>query len=382
MLLLVLLILIVVVYVVAPYARAMSLIVRVASIGGPAQAVLSLQDTTVEKQPRQDIETRHGRVPAQLYMPARISEHAVLVMPGFNSNGIDEPRLAALADDIAASGYPVMALALPDLQRFRLSPAATDVIEDAVAWMAQQPRLAPDGKVGIIAVSFSGGLSIVAAGRQRIRDHVKFIVSLGGHGDMRRVMHYLATGTPPRVEGLETHPPHDYGVAVILNSLADRGVVPPEQAGPLRSAIETYLQASQATVISDEAAAPIFTRAREMAELLPEPSRTYMQYVNDRDVKKLGAVLLEHLNQSGVDDPALSPELAPPPAASTFLLHGNDDNIIPPAESVLLANYLRSKQVRTKVLLSGLITHASVNPSATALDAAKLVNFWAAVIKQ
>lgn len=382
MLLIVIFVLIVLVYVLAPYARAMSLIVRVAAIGGPAQAVLSLQDTRVEKQPRHDIQTRHGHVPAQLYMPVRVSEHAVLVMPGFNSNGIDEPRLAALAADIAASGYPVMALALPDLQHFRLSPAATDVIEDAVVWMTQQPRLAPDGRVGIIAVSFSGGLSIVAAGRPRIRDHVKFVVSLGGHGDMRRVMRYLATGVAPQVDGVETHPPHDYGVTVILNSLADRGVVPPEQAGPLRSAIETYLEASQATVISDAAAAPIFQRARDMAATLPEPSRTYMQYVNDRDVTKLGAVLVQHLNQSGVDDPALSPELAPPPSAATFLLHGHDDNIIPPVESVLLASHLRSKQVRTKVLLSGLITHASVNPSATALDAAKLVSFWAAVIKQ
>jgi predicted esterase len=93
-------------------------------------------------------------------------------------------------------------------------------------------------------------------------------------------------------------------------------------------------------------------------------------------------VLLQHLDQSGVDDPALSPELAPPPAAATFLLHGNDDNIIPPAESVLLSNYLRSKDVHTKVLLSGLITHASVNPNATAMDALKLLNFWASVIKQ
>ena len=103
------------------------------------------------------VPTRHGDVPAQFYMPARISELAVLVMPGFNSNGIDESRLASLAADIAASGYPVMALALPDLQQFRLTPAATDVIEDAVAWMANQPRLAPDGRIGIIAVSFAGG---------------------------------------------------------------------------------------------------------------------------------------------------------------------------------------------------------------------------------
>jgi hypothetical protein len=34
------------------------------------------------------------------------------------------------------------------------------------------------------------------------------------------------------------------------------------------------------------------------------------------------------------------------------------------------------------VLLSGLITHASVNEHATAIDALKLVNFWAAVIRQ
>lgn len=380
--LIVLTLLVIGVYFAAPYARAASLIVRAADIGGPAQAIASLQDRRVDKQPKHIVPTRHGDVPSQFYMPDAVTEPAVLVMPGFNSNGIDEPRLAALAEDIAASGFPVMALALPDLQQFRLSPAATDVIEDAVAFMAKQPRLAPDGRVGIIAVSFTGGLSIVAAGRERIRDHVSFVVSLGGHGDMRRVLHYLATGVAPRVDDLETHPPHDYGVAVILNTLADRGIVPPEQVIPLRHAIETYLRASQATVISDAAAAPIFEQARTMATALAEPSRTYMKYVNDRDVKKLGAVLVDYLDQTGVDDPALSPELAPPPKAPAFLLHGHDDNIIPPAESVLLANYLRSKGVRTRVLLSGLITHASVNANATAMDGLKLVNFWAAVLRQ
>ena len=382
MILIVLFALVAIAYFAAPYVRATALIVRVAAIGGPAQAVVSLRDSRVNAEPRHVVPTRHGDVPAQIYMPEKISERAVLVMPGFNSNGIDEPRLAALAEDIAASGYPVMALALPDLQQFRLTPAATDVIEDSVAWMAKQRRLSRDGRVGIIAVSFAGGLSVVAAGRERIRDHVTFVLSMGGHGDMRRVMKYLATGIAPKVDGLQTHAPHDYGVAVILNTLADRGVVPIEQAGPLRDAIETYLRGSQATVISDAAAAPIFAKAREMAEALAEPSRTYMQYVNDRDVTKLGAVLLPHLELNGVNDPALSPELAPPPGAPTFLLHGNDDNIIPPVESVLLGNHLRSQHVPTKVLLSGLITHASVNPHATALDAWKLVSFWASVIKQ
>jgi dienelactone hydrolase len=380
--LIVVIVLLAIVYFAVPYARAMSLIVRVAGIGGPAQRIASLNERRVEKQPRHMVPTRHGNVPAQIYMPSAVYGFPVLVMPGFNSNGIDEPRLAALAKDIAASGYPVMAMALPDLQQFRLTPQSTDVIEDAVLWMSSQPRLAPEGRVGIIAVSFSGGLSVVAAGRDRVRDRVKFVVSMGGHGDMRRVMRYLATGIAPKVDGLENHAPHDYGVAVILNTLADRGVVPAEQAAPLRGAIETYLKASQATVISDAVAAPIFAQARTMAAALPEPSHTYMQYVNDRDVSRLGAVLLPHLNLAGVDDPALSPELAPPPDASIFLLHGHDDNIIPPAESVLLANHLKLKGVHTKVLLSGLITHASVNEHATAMDALKLVNFWASVIRQ
>ena len=380
--LIVLLVLVAIVYIAAPYARATALIIRAADIGGPAQAVASLQDHRVTTRPPRRVRTRHGDVPAQFYLPDAATDRAVLVMPGFNSNGIAEPRLAALAADIAASGFPVMAMALPDLQQFRLSADSTDIIEDAVAWMAGQPQLTRDGKIGIIAVSFTGGLSISAAGRDRIRDQVAFVVSLGGHGDLRRVMRYLATGEAPRVEGVEVHAPHDYGVAVILNGLADRGVVPLEQAAPLRNAVETFLRGSQATVISEQAAAPLFQKAREMAAALPEPSRTYMQYVNDRDVKKLGAVLVPHLNQLGADSPALSPELAPPPKAAIFLLHGHDDNIIPAAESVLLADHLRSRGVHPHVLLSGLITHASVNPGATAMDAWKLIRFWTAVIQQ
>ena len=159
-------------------------------------------------------------------------------------------------------------------------------------------------------------------------------------------------------------------------------MLPADQVPALRAAIETFLLASQLTVFSQEQAAPVFARAREMTKTLPEPSRTYMQYVNDRAVGDLGPVLARHLAQKGDDDPALSPELAPPPAAPVFLLHGHEDNIIPAAESVLLAQRLRAEGVDVRVLLSGLLTHASVNPAASARDAWKLVSFWADVLRQ
>ena len=54
-------------------------------------------------------------------------------------------------------------MALPDLQAYRITPRATDVIEDAAAWMSRQSNLAPDGRVGIVGISFAGGLSISAS---------------------------------------------------------------------------------------------------------------------------------------------------------------------------------------------------------------------------
>jgi len=375
--------LLVLAYAGAPYARAASLVVRAAGLGGRVEAFANRQARPVTVHPRHVVPTRYGEVAAQLYTPAGSPDRSVLLVPGIHSMGIEEPRLTALADDLAGAGLNVMAMALPDLQSYRITLQATDVIEDAVRWMSERPDLAIDGRVGIVGISFAGGLAISAASRPSIRDKVAFIVSFGGHGDLPRVMRYLATGEAPQVPGVETHPPHDYGVAVILYGLADRGVVPMDQVAALRQGVETFLLASQLTLVSMDQANTMFAKAREMAKVLPEPSRTYMGYVNDRAVSKLGPVLVPHLQQLGADDPALSPQrVEHPTLAPLFLLHGNDDTVIPAAESAVLGEDLRRKGANVHVLLSGLITHAEVNRAATARDAWRLVSFWADVLQQ
>jgi dienelactone hydrolase len=368
------------VYAARPYARAASLFVRAANLGGRAEAFADARAHRVAKQARHIVQTRHGDVAAQFYLPGGDADRAVLLVPGIHSMGIEEPRLTALANDLAATGLKVMAMALPDLQQYRITPRATDTIEDAVAWMAQRADLAPDGRVGIMGISFAGGLAISAAGRDGIRDKVAYVLSFGGHGSLPRVMRYLATGEAVQVPGIDTHPPHDYGVAVILHGLADRGVVPGDQVAALRDAVFTFLLASQLTLVSMDQANAMFAKAREMATTLPEPSRTYMNYVNERAVSKLGPVLVPHLNQLGADDPALSPQRASPPAAPIYLLHGDGDTVVPTAESAVLAEHLRARGVDVHVLLSGLITHAELDRAAAASDAWKLVRFWAGVL--
>jgi dienelactone hydrolase len=368
------------VYIAAPYARAASLFVRAAHVGGRTETVANAMARSVTALPRHMVPTRQGDVEAQWYRPDGRVRRATLLVPGVHSMGIAEPRLTALARDLAGSGVAVMTMALPDLVGYQITARSADVIEDAVKWIADQPELAPDGRVGMVGISFAGGLSIVAAGRPSIRDKVAYVVSFGGHGDLGRVLKYLATGEAVQAEGVVTHPPHDYGVAVIMYAVADR-VVPAEQVEGLRDGIRTFLYASQLTLINMDHANATFQMAREMVKSLPEPSATLLTYVNDRNVKALGPILVPHLGLEA--DPAASPERAPlPPAAPVFLLHGDEDVVIPAAESVVLANYLRSKDVEVHLLLSQIITHAELDRSAAMSESWKLVSFWADVLRR
>lgn len=363
-----------------PYLRAASLFVRAANLGGRVEAFADSRARVVDVEEPHLVPTRQGEVTAQFYRPRGSVRRAALLVPGVHSFGVREPRLMALAKDLAGSGVAVMTMGLPDLMGYQITARSADVIEDAVAWMAKRQDLAPDGKVGMVGISFAGGLSIVAAGRESIRDKVAFVVSFGGHGELGRVLRYLATGEAVEAPGVTTHPPHDYGVAVILYAAADR-VVPASQVEGLRDGIRTFLYASQLTLVDMNEANGMFAKAREMVKALPEPSATYLQWVNDRNVKEMGPLLVPHLGSQA--DAAASPELAPSlPAAPIFLLHGDEDTVIPTAESVVLSNYLREKDVDVRVLISHIITHAELDRTAAAAESWKLVSFWADVLRQ
>jgi dienelactone hydrolase len=377
-----------------PYLDALSFIIRAADLPGTPATFAAWRANSFTRDAEMSVPTRGGAIPARFFRPARQTRRTLVLIPGVHRDGINESRLVGLAEDLAATGYGVLTMAAPDLQRFKITPAVTDTIEDAVLWASDQPQFRTDGKIGIVGISFSGGLSIVAAGRDSIRDRVAFVMSFGGHGDLARAMHYLTSGEvlgdlqqakrSSAVAGADhvgVHPPHDYGLAVTLLNLADR-VVPADQVGPLSKGIDGFLLASSLAVTEPPKAIPIFEEMKKYQETLPEPSRTYMQYVNDRAVDKLGPILLP-VADALKDHPAmpsLSPERATPPAAPIFLLHGVDDNVIPSVETVLLAEHLKGK-ARVTGLLSGLITHAEVNRSATSTEVWRLASFWRAIMK-
>ena len=386
-----------------PYLRGLSFVIRAADLQGTARRLADL-DTRAVQDREVAIPTPRGSLRARIYSPPGAGRRVALVVSGLHVAGIDEPRLTRLARELAESGVVVVTPDIVELSRFDVSPAITDTIERAAVWVASESGLAADQRVGMMGISFSGGLSLVAAGRPSLKDRVAYVFSFGGHADLPRVLRYLCTGSAPyppgriRLEpdttdeqsGSRSVPlqpersaqsdqpfvrmPHDYGLAVLLLGLADR-LVPAAQVAPLRAAIHRYLHASALdSNVDKERAAREFDALRQVAKTLREPSATLLRYVNDRDVVHLGARLLPVVGPYG-SHPALSPSRSPVPAAPVFLLHGLDDNVIPSIESEYLADQLRPR-APVRLLLSGLISHAEANQPVRANDVARLASFW------
>lgn len=363
-----------------PYLRGLSFVIRAADMSGTARTVADL-DTTAVTNRDIAIPTADGPMRARVYEPVGGSRRTALLTSGLHVSGIDEPRLVRLARQLAASRITIVTPDIPALARFVIAPSLTDQIEHAAAWLANDSGLAPDHRIGMMGISFSGGLSIVAAGRPALDGRVAYVFSFGGHDDLPRVLKYLCTGQEPFPGGRLlagdapfSRPPHDYGVAVILLGVADR-VVPAAQVEPLRAAVRRYLYASALDGGVDKARAPAeFAALRASIGTLPEPSATLMRYVLARDVVHLGSRLLPWVSRLGAD-PALSVSKSPKPSVPIFLLHGLEDNVIPSVESEYLADDLRA-HAPVHLLLSGLISHAEADQPVRIGDVLQLASFW------
>jgi dienelactone hydrolase len=358
------------------YLRGAAFVVRAAGLNGAARAATRWYATEVSVADLPPVPWRGGTLRARVYRPGRDSYRPILLVPGVHAAGIDEPRLVGFARDLAAAGHAVVTAELTDLTHYAITTRTTDMIEDAAAWLADGHAVhSDDGRIGLMGISFGGGLSIVAAGRPSIRDRLAFVMAFGGHGDLPRTLRFLCTGIQP--DGTR-RAPHDYGLAIVLLGAADH-VVPPTQVTPLRTAILSFLEASRLDMVDKNAAAIEFARAKTLEGSLGEPSRTYMGYVNARDVARLGPVLLPFISELG-GDPALSPARSPLPTAPVYLLHGTEDNVVPAIESTLLARQLDNERRPVHLLLTPLITHAEVDRGSTASAAWQLVDFWARLL--
>jgi dienelactone hydrolase len=355
-----------------------TLVVRAADLHGVVRRLADLDSVRIREH-LVDVPVGARSMRARVYAPLGTPRQTVLLVSGLHPAGIDEPRLVTLARRLAEANVTAVTPDIQELSRFEVTPVVTDRIETAALWLATESGLAPTGRIGLMGVSFSGGLAIVAAGKASLQNRLLYVFSFGGHDDLRRVLEYFCTGVEDDTLSKEAAAPHDYGVAIVLLNVAER-LVPLEQLAPLRSAVRRFLWASYLDRVDKPAAEREFAALRALARTLPEPSATLLQYVNRRDVAHLGPLLHPYIGFY-VDQAGLSPARSPAPSAPVYLLHGRGDNVIPAAESRHLADRLRG-HVPVRLLVTDLISHAEADQPAHFTDVLRLAGFWGDLLER
>lgn len=282
---------------------------------------------------------------------ARCPRAALVAVPGAVPQGKDDPRMVAFATTLARAGFAVMVPDLAGYRQLRIRPADAREIADAFAWISRQPELAPDGRAGMFAFSYSVGPAVLAALQDDIRERVRFIVGLGGYHDLPRAMLFFTTGWFEHEGAWQHITPDDTGRMVLayssLDYLApapdrevfDRMVAlrmrdPQADLAPLAARLSPGAQAVYALAVNNDPA-----RFAELFARLPRAMR--------EDIERLD--LARH-------------DLAPL-QARLILVHGINDNLIPWPESRALAAAAPAGQARV-FLIRRVLGHVDLGVSA------------------
>ncbi len=127
---------------------------------------------------------QHPRPPLHPHPPPqRPSPHRP---PRRSPPRMNEPRLEAFAAAMASCGLRVLTPELPGIKDYHVDTSSIRVIGESTQWFAAQTHR----PVGVMGLSFSGGLALVAASDPVYRPDFKFVLAVGSQDSMSRVEQY------------------------------------------------------------------------------------------------------------------------------------------------------------------------------------------------
>lgn len=300
---------------------------------------------------------------ARLYEPNGAREGAIVLIPGVHRLGEDEPRLVHLARALAAEGITVLTPEVPELTEYRIEAASTESIGAA----ARAFHAYAGTPVGLMGMSFAGGLALLTAADPRFTPDVAFVVSVGAHDDLARVSRFFATSTIPRPDGSILHlAAHPYGPLVVVYDRVE-DFFPAEEVPAARDVLRLWLWEEK-------------EQARKLTEALPPTSRTLMKQLFDGDIPAIAPKLLAEIDAHEGAMRAASPhDHLQGLKAPVLLCHGAGDSVIPASETLWLAQDVPRGLV-SDVLISPALVHVELEGKPSWRDEWAIVHFMAEVL--
>ncbi len=306
-------------------------------------------------------------IPARIFLPRGTGPApGIVVVHGIHALGIDGPRLVNFARSLAASGFLVMTPQVPGLADYRVQAESADLIGTAAQDFARRLQVP---KVGVLAISFSGGLALLAASDPRYSPSIAWVATVGTHYDLAHVLRFFATGEAIRPDGSVDHlPPHEYGPLIVVYDEPQDFFVPQD--------VQAAHQAIKLLLSGNGKASEAVTKT-----MTPAGQET-MQLIYHKQREQFASALLVEIDKQKEQLAAASPaghlnSLSVP----VLLLHGSDDTVIPPTELLWLERDIPKEQLRD-ALISSAITHVEVGVKLSLRERLALVHWMALMFRE
>ena len=345
------------------HLRAVGLLLRVQNPQNRG-IVASFRTYPVEEVPT-EVTTPSGSIRARLYIPKGMGNApGMVIVHGVHHLGIEEPRLVAFARAMSASGVRVLTPELAALADYQINSHSIALIGHSARSLSADVG----EKVGVLGLSFAGGLSLLAAADPQFEPYIRFVVSVGAHDDLERVSEFLIANTISRPDGSTLQmAAHEYGPLILIYSHVE-DFFPPADVSTAREALRLLLWEK-------------VEESRKRAELLSPPSRQKMDLLYKHDVDALADEMKQVIARHHAEMAPVSPHghlgsLHVP----VLLLHGAADNVIPPTEMLWLQQDVPAGRLKN-ALISPALSHVSMQGEPSWSDNLRLVHFLAQMLE-
>jgi dienelactone hydrolase len=306
-------------------------------------------------------------IPARIYMPRGVGfAPGIVAVHGMHDLGINEPRLVSSARSLAASGFFVMTPQIQAIADYRVEPQSADLIGAAAQAFAREISVP---KVGILAISFSGGLALLAATDPQYSSSIAWVATVGAHYDLAHVLRFFATGEAERPNGsFEQRTPHEYGpLIVVCDRPAD--FFTPQDIDRGHEAVRLVLAGKG-------------KESEALTAQMTPADQEVMQRIYHKQLDSFRQAILSEIDKDSERLAAASPAgrlgfIQVP----VLLLHGSDDSVIPPTELLWLQRHVPEQRL-TASLISSAISHVDVGQKGGWRQRLKLLHWMAALIRE
>lgn len=261
----------------------------------------------------------------------------VTFIHGMSLQGNQDPRQVKVCEALVMAGFKVYAPHLEEVAQLKIEKATVGRIEavlDQVVQITQEPT-------SLFSVSFSGGLSLMAASKPSLKDKLKAICVIGTFSDVTTCLNYLINS--PNAD--------EYGRLIIFrNYLSEFESLYPGLMGLLDAAAH------------DNARPELPRKLEALLESTPPLTQSYFyDLTSEPHTRRKAMAHIDRMYRRELDEFNVGHQSHNLTCPIT-LIHGEQDNVIPSQQSKDLFQVLLMQGHDCELVVSPILSHGDRQP--------------------